>query len=174
MAYLSSYQGDYLRAYRGDPFFGGIIRRIGSGIKGAIGGLVRGGPIGALGGAISGISRKPTRPVMRPISRLQPQQGFPGGTRVQRVPGVRGFGERMMPGGKTGYYVPEEMRPRRRRMNVANPKALRRAIRRQSGFVKLARKALKGTGYTIVSRGSRSRPRVSVRESGPGSVTVRG
>jgi hypothetical protein len=63
------------------------------------------------------------------------------------------------------------MARKRRRMNVTNPKALRRAIRRQTGFVKLARRALKGTGYTIVSRGSR-RPRTVVKESGPGSVTV--
>jgi len=42
---------------------------------------------------------------------------------------------------------------RRKRMNVANPKALRRAIRRTDGFVKLARKTLKGTGFTIARRG---------------------
>lgn len=60
---------------------------------------------------------------------------------------------------------------RKGRMNVTNPRALRRAIRRQAGFVKLARKALKGTGYTIVSRGS-TRKRMVVKESGPGSVTV--
>ena len=61
--------------------------------------------------------------------------------------------------------------PGRKRMNVANPKALRRAIRRQAGFVKLARRALKGSGYTIVSKGSR-RPKNIVKESGPGSVTI--
>ncbi len=62
---------------------------------------------------------------------------------------------------------------KRRRMNVANPKALRRAIRREQGFVKLAKKALKGTGYHVTRRGSgRARP-VNIRESGSGSVIVR-
>lgn len=61
--------------------------------------------------------------------------------------------------------------PKRKRMNVANPKALRRAIRRQAGFVKLARRALKGSGYRIVSAGSR-RPSIKIQESGPGGVVV--
>jgi hypothetical protein len=43
---------------------------------------------------------------------------------------------------------------RRRRMNVANPKALRRAIRRTDGFVKLAKRTLKGTGLTIKRTGA--------------------
>jgi hypothetical protein len=65
------------------------------------------------------------------------------------------------------------MPKKRRRMNVANPKALRRAIRREQGFVKLARRALKGTGYRITTTRS-ARPRtVQVRESGPGNVVVR-
>jgi hypothetical protein len=58
-----------------------------------------------------------------------------------------------------------------RRMNVGNAKALRRAIRRQTGFVKLARRALQGTGYSIVSKGSR-RPKTVVREHGAGGVIV--
>ncbi|GAI98926.1 unnamed protein product, partial [marine sediment metagenome] len=42
-------------------------------------------------------------------------------------------------------------------MNVGNARALRRSIRRQTGFVKLARRALKGTGYRIATTSSRSR-----------------
>jgi len=42
---------------------------------------------------------------------------------------------------------------RPRRMNVANPKALRRAIRRGRGFIKLSRKAAGAFGFTVVSRG---------------------
>ena len=61
-----------------------------------------------------------------------------------------------------------------RRMNVANPKALRRSLRRQKGFVKLAKRALKGSGFKIVTKGSGARrgPNVIV-ESGPGSVVSR-
>ena len=39
-------------------------------------------------------------------------------------------------------------------MNVGNAKALRRAIRRTDGFVRLSRSALKNTGYKIVSKSS--------------------
>lgn len=41
---------------------------------------------------------------------------------------------------------------KRRRMNPANPKALRRAIRRTDSFVTLAKSALKNTGFKIVSK----------------------
>lgn len=62
---------------------------------------------------------------------------------------------------------------RRRRMNVGNAKALRRSIRRVNGFVNLAKRSLKGTGYKIVTTGSTRRQRpVHIRESGPGSVSV--
>lgn len=68
-------------------------------------------------------------------------------------------------------YMPVSGYKKRRRMNVTNDKALRRAVRRTDGFVKLAKRALRGTGYTVVSKSSRAR-RVNVRESGAGSVTV--
>lgn len=61
-----------------------------------------------------------------------------------------------------------------RRMNVVNPKALRRATRRVNGFVKVATRALEGTGWKVVRRTSSKRtgPKVIV-ESGPGSVVSR-
>lgn len=78
-------------------------------------------------------------------------------------------------GGAPGPMIGLDGRPgrKRRRMNYANDRALKRSIRRQAGFVKLAKKALKGSGYMIVSKGSRrsSRP-LSIKESGPGSVHV--
>ena len=141
------------RDFQGDPFLGGLIKTAFKGIKGAIGGVF-GGP--------------------SPISILPPQLPtpvLPGGTTVRGItvkpkPGVRGAVERLLPGGKTGYVVEGR---RRRRINPANPKALRRAIRRTDGFVKLARRALKGSGYTIVSRSSR-RPK---RDLGRGHIHVR-
>ncbi len=56
-------------------------------------------------------------------------------------------------------------RPRRRRMNVANDKALRRAIRRQAGFVKLAKRALVGTGFKIVSSSSGKVSQATLRKA---------
>jgi len=43
-------------------------------------------------------------------------------------------------------------RARRRRINYANPKALRRATRRTEGFVRLAKSAMKDTGWKVVSK----------------------
>lgn len=152
MGYLKS-RGDYgPRTYRGDP---GLL----GGLLGGIGGFIKGGPTGAVSGALKGLKGKP-----------KPK---PESVQVTRTPGVGGAIARILPGGQTGYeVVTGRAGGRRRRMNVTNSRALRRAIRRQAGFVKLARKALAGTGFTIVSRGSRKRP-VSIRESGPGSVIVR-
>lgn len=178
MAYLRSYQGDYARGYRyarGDPFLGGFFKKIGSIAKGAIGIVSKAGiPVvsgvaGAIGGVLAG------KPKASPgyVPYTVPQQRAPGGSMlppsgILPVPGVTGIVQRMVPGGATGY-----MYRKRRRMNPANAKALRRAIRRQESFVKLARKALKGTQYTIRTKGSGRRPSISIRESGPGGVSVR-
>jgi hypothetical protein len=136
----------------GDPgLFGNLFRRGVSAAKGFLGG----GPVGAAAAFV-----RPT----------------PGraGAQVQRVPGIKGLAQRIVPGGKTGLMVEGGERKRRRRMNVTNDKALRRAIRRQAGFVKLAKKALKGTGYKIVSTSSgRSRRPMTISEKGSGSVIVR-
>ena len=117
---------------RGDPgFFGSLFGRLGRGIKG----FATGGPVGA-------VASQFTRPVGR--------AGIP----VVRSPGIKGALQRGIPGGATGFQIPGGMPRKRRRMNVANDKALRRAIRRQAGFVKLARRALTGTGFKIVSTSS--------------------
>lgn len=163
MAYLQSMRGDYLSGYRGDPSIfstiGNVLRRVGSTALGAAGQVVP-GP----GGFVA-------RQASRALAPRRPQPALGGGG--QRFPGglsVPRFG----PGGTTKKGLPPALGGRkRRRMNPGNARALRRAIRRQDAFVKLARGALKGTNYTIVTRSSRSRPRsVTVRESGPGGVTV--
>lgn len=147
MAYYG--QGDYYRM--GDP---GLFSSIGSFVKKAANvatGFLAGGPIGGVGALIAPQQRPPQIQIPRSggrVTTVTPSAVLPGG-----VPFV-------------------QTRRRRRRMNYANGKALTRAIRRQDGFVKLARKALKGSGYKIVSKGSGSRKRVSIRESGPGSVHV--
>jgi len=126
MAYFGGSQG------RGDPgFFGSLFR----GARGAVSGFVRGGPLASASGFVRGITAQPPRAVRPPAlvtnGFLAPQAT---GTRVAQVPGV-------------GMVV----MPKRRRMNVANPKALRRAIRRQNGFVTLAKGALKNSGFKVVS-----------------------
>jgi hypothetical protein len=149
--------GDYYAA-------GGILGNIWGGIKGAVGGFVKGGVTGAIGGAIGGAVGKKKGGV---LSYVQPP------TIMQPKPGIVGAIERIVPGGETGMVAVTATGERKRpRMNVANPKALWRAIRREAGFVKLAKRALRGTAYTITTKGRSRRP-VSIREAGPGSVVVR-
>lgn len=159
MPYLQSYRGDYLASHRGDPsLFGSIFR----GIKGAATGFFSGGPIAAVRGGIRGLTGagRQARPAGIPIQMPR----LPAFAQPSR----RGMMTDMQYRGKKTFALEG---PRRRRMNVANAKALRRAIRRTDGFVKLARKALKGTKYTITTRGATRKP-MRIVEHGPGSVTV--
>lgn len=161
--------GDYTRGYRGDPGLFGFLRKAVGGIIRGAGGLLP-GPFGGIarvvGGAVAGrtaISRMAPRFASRAMERMVP-------TQVGRVSPMGTAFKGECPAGHhisqtTGSCVPN------RRMNVGNAKALRRAIRRQSGFVKLARRALQGSGYRIVSKGA-GRRHVTVKEAGPGSVTV--
>jgi len=61
-----------------------------------------------------------------------------------------------------------------RRIDVGNATALRRSIRRENGFAKLAKRVLRGSRFkvTSASAGTRRGPRTIV-ESGPGSVVTR-
>lgn len=120
---MSYYQGDY---YRGDYYQGGIPF------------LVAG--VGAL------------------AKRVLPKAGAAIGRGAAKVFGKGGGGRVLKAGGAVvatgaGFELGargvkkvlgggEEGMGRRRRMNVANPKALRRAIRRAHGFAKLARSVL--------------------------------
>jgi hypothetical protein len=153
---MSYYMGDYYRGRggRGDPFsIGGMIGGIGRVLTGAAGGLITGGPLGAITGGIRGIMGKPA---------VAP--GFPGvgagvggGFRFEdepppppKKPGIRGVMERLVPGGASGYYA-------RRRMNVTNPRALRRAIRRVSGFGKLVQRSKRAIARANTAVGNKAR-----------------
>lgn len=165
MPYMQS-RGDYLGGgyQRGDPglfgFLGGIAKKI-------IGASPLGQAAGAVGRIITG-----TQPIIRQAGTLPPPGSIGGPAGFQavpsrlpvKVPGVTGVIQRLAPGGETGYTCPVGTRGyhlakdgsgrmvRNRTMNIANPKALRRAIRREQGFVKLAQRSLKGTGYKISRR----------------------
>lgn len=134
MAYFGGSQG-----MRGDPgFFGTLF----GGVKKAAKAFFSRTPVGAAVGAV------------------WPTQGFRGGT----APAIMQRAFQPPPGGRiritpTGIQqarftsVDEFGNPvrRRRRMNPANPKALRKAIRRQNAFVNLAKGALKNSGFKVVS-----------------------
>lgn len=156
MPYMQS-RGDYLGGgyQRGDPglfgFLGGVAKRV---FKHVVGGGIAGEVVRATGAVIT------TRGESLPAAGS--------------VPGPAGFGTAQIPAGQVSRGTPHTQAPgtgqpgcargyhlakdgsgrwvKNRTMNVANPKALRRAIRRESGFVKLAQRSLKGTGYKITRR----------------------
>lgn len=166
---------------RPDDRRGFIHKRLFGGVKG----LLAGGPVAAAAGFVTsgGRSRQPLGVRGgRIITRRAPR------TALIPTRGVRGFFQRLIPGGRTGFEQittksvgpptaaqrAAEGLPPRRRMNVANVKALRRAGRRLNGFVKVAARALEGTGWKVVRRTSTKKRSPSVIvESGPGSVVSR-
>lgn len=151
------YQGDYYSGdyYQGDPgLFGFIGRTIKKGFRAASGlvGTVLPGPGGAIARRVSG-ALAPSRPLRPapPSARLAP----PPPRITAEVEQFRGY--RASVNGKaarvgmdasgccpTGYHPVksgEGYCVRNRSINVANPRALRRGLRRVAGFAKLARRA---------------------------------
>lgn len=129
--------------YYGRAAAGGIFDVIGGIAKTALG-LATGGPIGAARALVSvltpaqkqnpiGATLPPPVPIGRGIS-IGGSKGIQIGSFPQ-PPQLLGPG----PGG-TGRFGPAVHEKKRRRMNVTNVKALRRAGRRVVGFEKLARR----------------------------------
>jgi hypothetical protein len=155
------YRGDY---YRGDPFLGGLFKKIGGVVGGVARGVLGATPLGAVaktalsvGSSLLGRGERPGSPfamtLAPPPSNLPVPASYPG---AHPVPGIGGAVSRFLPFGESGYQV---CAPgyhiskrtgacvRNRRMNVTNPRALRRALRRAQGFSKLARRFI-----TVTSR----------------------
>lgn len=138
--------GDYYRSSaRGDLF--GFIGKAIKGIAGVAGSVLP-GPLGIVGRAVSGAFGGATR--QNPIgATLTPPVIFGGGTLGSRLPVLRpdstvtrsgvGLGPLQI-GTTTTTYGHTIAGKKRRRMNVTNVKALRRAGRRVTGFEKLARR----------------------------------
>jgi hypothetical protein len=128
-------QGDY---YRGDPFFGalvGLAKRVGGSLLGRIGGGVRPGGAMAQLPAIAGRAGK--------LVKAHPVLSAAGAAGA--IIGARGVGK--MVGGRhchRGTHISKRTGKEvcNRRMNVCNPRALRRSIRRAQGFVKLAMRTI--------------------------------
>jgi hypothetical protein len=165
--------GDYYMA--GDIFgsiFGGIKK-----VAGVVGSVVP-GPVGAVAKLVAGVGGSSHPAVTAPETTINLPRVSVGGVSTPAVgitlPSLTtgGVSAAAAPKGGTVRLKKDGTPYKRRTMNVANARALRRAIRRESGFVKLARRALRGTGYTIKSRGATRRP-MNIRETGPGSVIVR-
>lgn len=176
------YQGDYYRGdyYRGDPFFGAIaglaagpLMRLGKAVlpkaaraifgskvltKGSqiitrpLGRALKGGL--AVGGAVATV--KTLRGGAGPLGGMPGPMQFESGGGGRSQMGMTnggcppGFHPCKSPDGcKMGPCV------RNRRMNPANPKALRRGLRRVSGFAKLAQRTKRDIGRAATAAGVR-------------------
>jgi len=146
------YAADHMRgSMRGDP---GFFSFIGKAIKGvtslASSFLPGGGAIGAVTSHLPGAIRGPAMRIGGAILRHPVLSGAGAAGAIGLAAGMGG--ERMLaaPGGMPmrGFHMskPRKGHPshlvRNRRMRVSNPKALRRAIRRTSGFAKLAMRTI--------------------------------
>jgi len=154
MSYAARPQGDYKTyGYAGDP---GWLSSIWKGVKKIapriIGGLV-GGPVGAIitgatvGGAVVAAT-KPRAPALpAPGGMIGGAVSFPGGTTVS-VAGALPSHAAVGAHAPAGYHLDKATRSRwvrNRRMNIANPRALRKAMRRVQGFEKLAKRTISFT-----------------------------
>lgn len=163
-------RGDYLGGgYQRGDFLG-----IGKFVKNVAGRIISGSPVGQLVQAVIGVGTtiirgQETLPQPGMVAGPSGFQAIPqgqtttvatkGGTSqvVQQTNGCEGAprGKHL---NKSGYWTKEGFVPpgskwvTNRTMNVGNAKALRRSIRREQGFVKLAQRSLKGTGYKIARR----------------------
>ena len=128
-------RGDY---YRGDPFFGALL-----GLAKKVGGSLL-GKFHMGGGATKVIEQLPASPMGRLGEMVRTGAGRLGKVAKKHpvLTGAAGAGalagaaglHHMLGGGRGGH--------RRRRMNVCNPRALRKAIRRTHGFAKLAMRTI--------------------------------
>ena len=170
MSYYGRPMGDYKTyGYAGDP---GWLSSLWKGIKSValpiLGGMV-GGPAGAAAaGALGGGGKPRPGTAMTLPGTFGGAVGFPGGMSVSgsftggamvpgqgRLPPFTAAGAGVLPaGGRGGALMPSGYHfakdgsgrvVRNRRMNIANPRALRRAMRRVQGFEKLAKRTIQFT-----------------------------
>ena len=162
---MAYYQGDYYQGdyYQGDPFLGGLIasgaswlakkifkRRISTPGQAVLarrvtGGLRRGAAVGAGVAVASGMQ------IPIPFSPFQvsPQAFLPGGAPLvsrRTLPPTAAMPAGPMGCCPSGFHMAKDGSGRcvrNRSMNVANPRALRRSLRRVAGFGKLAQRSKK-------------------------------
>jgi len=154
MSYAQRPMGDYKTyGYAGDP---GWLSSAFKFIKKTVlplAGRIIGGPIGVAIGAIGGAvaMTKPQAPMgppaLAPPGSIGGAVSFPGGTTVS-VAGVLPSHAAVGAHAPSGYHLDKATKSRwvrNRRMNIANPRALRKAMRRVQGFEKLAKRTISFT-----------------------------
>jgi len=137
---MGYYQGDFYAGARGDPgigsFFGGLL-------KGAVGLIPGIGPIASkvverIGGGAATAGRSGIVKAAKGVIMKHPVLSAAGGAGIV---GLGAVGASHMLGGRKCKHVLASGKCRRR-MNVCNPRALRRSIRRTHGFAKLAMRTI--------------------------------
>ncbi len=174
MSYAQRPMGDYRTyGYAGDP---GFLSSLWKGVK-KVARFIP-GPIGTIAGALGGAAAmggfKPT-PTIQDGRGQPPAFGYPSFPGSGQPPGL--FGGPWMTTGRgraltrgaapnvpylqgqttcpTGYHLAKDgsgRMVRNRRMNIANPRALRRAMRRVQGFEKLAKRTIQFTRRTRLKK----------------------
>ena len=82
---------------------GFVHKRIGGAIVGGVKGFVRGGPTGVIGGAVGGFVGGGAPAATGCPPGFNPTPGGGCVPAVAKVPGLRGFAQRVIPGGATGF-----------------------------------------------------------------------
>lgn len=144
---MSYYMGDF---YMGDPGFGGVLARLGKAAAGFFPG----------GGVVARELERVTAPLARragggivkrgveaagQLAMRHPRATMAAGAAASTAVavGVGGAVRRAIGTRREARGRAAGMAPRRRRMNVYNPKALRRAVRRAMGFAHMAKRVLR-------------------------------
>jgi len=142
---VSYYEGDF---YRGDPGFGSFLSKAVSYGRGLLGVGVGGPALGAVGKIAGGIMKLPGGAKIISAGRVLSKHPVLTAAGAAGAIGAAGamIGGRGGGGGPRGFHMGKKGHlVRNRRMRVTNPKALRRAIRRATGFARLARRVLRFT-----------------------------
>jgi len=141
---MGYYRGDYYRP-RGDYYR--PRGDVWGALTGAATGFLTGGFAGALkGGVIGAIGKKAT-----PGGSLTAQGGRPGLMSPQG--GIVIHPGNVLPGGAPFIEPVGGYARKYKKINPTNVKALRRAIRRQAGFMAIVKRTIKGTGMTLKRTG---------------------
>jgi len=158
VSYYNRPMGDYRTGGygypQGDPglfsILSKVIKPIWKVVRPALGGII--------GGVIGGAAVQPGQEVTTPEPPAVPgAAAFPGGGLPAAAgaligTGIAAYRGAQVPAGMcpAGYHPRKDRRlpfkcVRNRRMNIANPRALRRGMRRVKGFEKLARRTISFT-----------------------------
>ncbi len=170
---MAYYQGDYYQGdyYQGDPFLGGLIaagaswlgkklfkrklttagqQQLARNVTGGLTRATRGAAPYVAAAGIGSIFTRSSLPIPGTPFQMTPGAMLPGGAPLfsRRQQPFVGPPQQMAAGGccPSGYHLAKDGSGRcvrNRSMNVANPRALRRSLRRVAGFGKLAQRSKK-------------------------------